>query len=505
MYVGVRLFQSSLAGRCRLSVPCKAPSVSKSCHGGRVVEIKNRRLILSALASATGAAALAACGGDAAPAAKAEPTKAAAPAAAAPTTAPAAAAATKAPEPTKAAAPAAAPAAKAAGKLEIFSWWTNPGEVEGLDAMFKVLAKEAPEVKVTNAAIAGGAGAGGDMKAVLATRMNAGNPPDSFQVHLGKELTDGYAKADKMEDLTFLFESEGWTKTFPKGLLDAAASGGKQYSVPVNIHRSNVMWFNKKIMADNGITAAPATFDEWFAMAEKLKAKGIPALAMGASSAGPDAHLFENILAGVVGADGYSGLWNGKTMWSDAKVTTALETFKKMIGYANKDYLQIVGWDAGDYIISGKAATYIMGDWMNGFYKAKKFADLGYAPPPGTKGTFVALSDSFGLPKKAPNRDASIAWLKVCGSVAGQDAFNPVKGSIPARTDAGKTSDYDEYQKSAMKDWTTDKIVPSLVHGFAGKQSWVTDWQNAVNSFASKLDVKATQDELVKIAKDALG
>ena len=64
--------------------------------------------------------------------------------------------------------------------------------------MFKVLAKEAPEVKVTNAAIAGGAGAGGDMKAVLATRMNAGNPPDSFQVHLGKELTDGYAKADKI-------------------------------------------------------------------------------------------------------------------------------------------------------------------------------------------------------------------------------------------------------------------------------------------------------------------
>ena len=108
------------------------------------------------------------------------------------------------------------------------------------------------------------------MKAVLATRMNAGNPPDSFQVHLGKELTEGYAKADKMEDLNALFASEGWDKTFPKGLLDAAASGGKQFSVPVNIHRSNVMWFNKKIMADNGIDKAPTTFDEWFAMAEKL-------------------------------------------------------------------------------------------------------------------------------------------------------------------------------------------------------------------------------------------
>ena len=201
----------------------------------------------------------------------------------------------------------------------------------------------------------------------------------------------------------------------------------------------------------------------------------------------------------------YSKLWTASASWSDPKVTAALETFKKMIGYANKDYLQIVGWDAGDYIISGKAASYIMGDWMNGFYKAKKFADLGYAPSPGTQGIFVALSDSFGLPKKAPNRDASLAWLKVCGSVAGQDAFNPVKGSIPARTDAGKSSDYDAYQKAAMMDWTKDKIVPSLVHGFAAKQSWVTDWQNAINGFATKLDVKATQDTLVKIAKDAIG
>ena len=56
-----------------------------------------------------------------------------------------------------------------------------------------------------------------------------------------------------------------------------------------------------------------------------------------------------------------------------------------------------------------------------------------------------------------------------------------------------------------MMDWTKDKIVPSLVHGFAAKQSWVTDWQNAINGFATKLDVKATQDTLVKIAKDAIG
>jgi glucose/mannose transport system substrate-binding protein len=54
----------------------------------------------------------------------------------------------------------------------------------------------------------------------------------------------------------------------------------------------------------------------------------------------------------------------------------------------------------------------------------------------------MMLSDSFGLPLGAPNRDAAVAWLTVCGSKEGQDAFNPLKGSIPARTD-GDRSLYD--------------------------------------------------------------
>ncbi len=45
------------------------------------------------------------------------------------------------------------------------------------------------------------------------------------------------------------------------------------------------------------------------------------------------------------------------------------------------------------------------------------------------------LSDSFGLPKNAPNRENVIKWLTLCASQEGQDAFNPIKGSIPARID----------------------------------------------------------------------
>ena len=68
----------------------------------------------------------------------------------------------------------------------------------------------------------------------------------------------------------------------------------------------------------------------------------------------------------------------------------------------------------------------------------------------------------------APNSDAITCWLKVVGSKAGQEAFNPLKGSICARTDCD-ASLFDDYLKSAMSDWKQDKIVPSLAHGGKGQ------------------------------------
>src|ERR1043166_2578405 len=98
--------------------------------------------------------------------------------------------------------------AAAAGKLEIFSWWTAPGEVEALDALYAAFKASYPDVEVVNAALAGGAGPGGNMKAVLQTRLLAGQPPDSFQVHLGHELTDSSAKAGEMEPIASPAQTE---------------------------------------------------------------------------------------------------------------------------------------------------------------------------------------------------------------------------------------------------------------------------------------------------------
>ncbi len=386
------------------------------------------------------------------------------------------------------------------GQLEIFSWWTTGGEAAGLQKLFDLYPSVCPgDVEIINATVAGGAGF--QAKQVLKTRMLGGDPPGSFQVHMGHELTDTWVTTGYMEPLDFLFEEEGWSGVFPQGVLDIISHEGKPYSVPVNIHRANVLWYNKQIFEDNNLEP-PETFEDFFQVAEALKAKGITPLALGDVGIWASAHLMETVLLGTLGPDAYKGLWTGDTDWESAEVTKALENFKKVLGYVNSDHSSL-SWDqANDLLIQGDAAMTIMGDWVDADNIAKKWDGSGWAPPPGTGGSFQALSDTFGLPKDTPNPEAVKCWLKVVGSKAGQEAFNPLKGSICGRDDCDPEL-FGPYLQSALEDWKKDVIVPSLAHGAAASEGWVTEIQDAVTAFVADLNVGSFQSRLAQACVNA--
>ncbi|MEW6046527.1 MAG: extracellular solute-binding protein [Bacillota bacterium] len=384
-------------------------------------------------------------------------------------------------------------------KLEVFSWWTAGGEAEALTALFDEYYKLHPDVWIVNATVAGGAGS--VAKAVLVSRMLGGDPPDTFQVHAGRELIDTWVVAGKMEPLDDLFKAEGWDKVMPGGILDIISYNGHYWSVPVNIHRSNVLWYNKKVFQTYGLKP-PRTFDEFFQVADALKARGIIPFVVGSKDGWELGHVFEDVLAGVLGPEAYRGLWTGKTRWTDPRVTQALQTFKRMMTYANSDHSALT-WDgAAAYLMEGKGGMLIMGDWTDGWFTAKGFKDYGWAPTPGTAGTFVALSDTFGLPKGIKNRDTVMDWLRLLGSKRGQEAFNPKKGSICARTDCDRSL-FNEYLRSAMDDWQKDEIVPSVIHGAAASESWATAFKDTVALFAARGDVAAAQRALQQACEDA--
>ena len=392
------------------------------------------------------------------------------------------------------------PAAGLTGELEIFSWWTTGGEAAGLQALYNLYPNACPgDVKIVNATVAGGAGF--NARQVLTTRMLGGDPPGSFQVHMGHELTDTWVTTNYMEPLTSLYQQEGWASVFPKGVVDIVSYNGERYSVPLNIHRANVLWYNKKVFQQNNLTP-PTTFDEFFQVADALQAKGITPLALGDNGIWASVQIMETVLLGSLGPEGYSGLWTGTTDWKGPQVTQALDTFKRMLSYVNSDHSSL-SWDqANALVIQGKAAMTIMGDWAHGDNKAKNFADEGWVPAPGTAGMYDALSDTFGLPKNAPNRDAVMCWLKVVGSKEGQEAFNTQKGSICARNDCDAAL-FDTYLQSAMKDWQANTIVPSLAHGAAASPGWVTEINDAATVFVTDKNVSAYQARLAAACVNA--
>jgi glucose/mannose transport system substrate-binding protein len=390
--------------------------------------------------------------------------------------------------------------AQLSGKLEIFSWWTTGGEAAGLQALYSLYPQVCPgNVTIQNSTIAGG---GGDAaRQVLSSRMQGGDPPGTFQIHMGHELLDSYVASGDMQPLTSLFAQQGWNNVFPQGVLDIVSKAGVPYSVPVNIHRANVLWYNTKTFTDNGLTA-PKTFAEFFTVADALKAKGITPLALGDKDTFESVQVLETTLLGVLGPAAYKGLWTGTTDWKSSQVTDALNTFQRMLTYTNSDHSSLTWDQANQLVIDGKAGMTIMGDWLDGDNKAKGFTNSGWVPAPGTSGSYDALSDTFGLPKNAPNPDAVNCWLKLVGSKAGQEAFNPLKGSICARTDCA-TSLFDTYLQSAISDWKKDTIVPSLAHGAAASPSFLSDVSDAVISFVASADVATLQSRLATACTSA--
>ena len=386
------------------------------------------------------------------------------------------------------------------GRLEIFSWWAGD-EGPALEALIALYNQKYPDVEVINATVTGGSGV--NARAVLKTRMLGGDPPDSFQVHAGQELIGTWVIADRMEDLTFLFQEEGWMDAFPQGLLDLISTDAGIWSVPVNIHRANVMWYVPANLQQWGVEA-PATWDDFLSICPTLQDAGVTPLSLGENWTVQ--HLWESVAISELGADGWNGLWDGSKPWTDADVIATWDKFGQILDCTNEDAASLSWQQATDMVVNGEAAFNVMGDWAAGYMVTTLGLTpgdgFGWQAAPGTDGIFDMLSDSFGLPVGAPDRDNTINWLKLLGSVAGQDAFNPLKGSIPANLNADVTNPdlYNAYSQSAAEDWKSNTIVGSLVHGAAAPETFMSNFATVMEIYLNSRDANAAANAAQAVA-----
>jgi len=359
----------------------------------------------------------------------------------------------------------AANAAGASGKVEVFSWWTSGSESAALNAIFAGLKSANPGVEIVNAAVAGGAGT--NARQVLATRLAAGDTPETWQSHPGGDLK-GYVDQNSVSDLTALYKSEGWSKVVPKALQDSMSYNGKVYSVLTGIHRANTVWYSKAAFRKAGATLpASITFADLSKAAAKLKAKGIAPLCLGDKDIWTAAQLLEETIVGEVGATTFNNLVAGKASWSDAKVQTAISHFNTMLTWANSDHKALDWTGAVAALAKGTCGFNVMGDWAYGELQVKQGlkdgVDFGYSVI-GDPKTFVTVGDSFVIGSKAANKAGAEAFIKAIMDPKVQVAFNKLKGSAPYSTDVS-TKTLGAYQRAAAQTLAKGTLVASLVHG----------------------------------------
>ncbi len=377
--------------------------------------------------------------------------------------------------------------------LEVFNWWTNPGETDAAQALFTMYEGNYPQTHVINAAVENIDKAQDELQ----TRMTSGAPPDTFQViggwniwewvaYNGKDDTDS-----KLQPVDSVWTANNLSAVTPQPLLDVVSYNGHMYSVPVGNHRFNTLFYNKKLFEQNNLTP-PTTWDEFYQVGDALKALGITPLALGAKDGFyVSIVVWDGLLIARSGVDFRESYFSGTADPADPRIADTLTEMTKVLGYTNDDRSS-VDWDgAAQEVISGKAAMTIIGDWAKGFFLSQNWqsgVDLGALPTPGTQGTYVFIADSFCLPKGVTDQTAALNFLNMIATPAAQNVFNPIKGSIPPRTDADMSL-YDSLAQQAMMDFQTNTLTrarPVIVKSPA----FLADVDTAMSQFAVDLNVE---------------
>jgi len=396
-----------------------------------------------------------------------------------------------------------------ANALTIYTWWTSGGESQGLQNLINIYSAQYPNVTVIPTAVAGGAGY--VFRSVIKPLVLAGEAPDAFQVHAGYEMQP-YVAGGYLDSINDLWSSQNWTSVFPsviKSMVQGA--DGNFYAVPVNVHRPNVVWYNKHVLAGNGIpltdiNANNVTWSEFFSWCQKLSQNTTltSPVALGDSDGWEATHALEQIMASE-GIGFYQDFINGKVRNpANATLVDALTKFSQYLNYTNSNHGALTWDEATGLVIKGSCAFNIMGDWANGEFEvaSKTYGtDYGTFAVPGTSKMYGLVIDCFEHPKGVKDPDNSLNWLKVVGSIKGQNAFNTAKGSIPARTDAYAANHTAwasfPYQLGAMSDFAhVTYYYPSFVHGSGMPQSFTSAIPTKITTFVNSAHNTAARSTL---------
>src|SRR5699024_10296357 len=138
-----------------------------------------------------------------------------------------------------------------------------------------------------------------------------------------------------------------WNEVFPEEILNMNMQDGKIYGLPMNVHRNNVIWYDKEIFDDLNLDI-PTNFDEFIEVSEKIDAEGITPIALGDKNPRWTTLWFDAFLLDELGADDYAKAWEGELDLNSPEFKNAAEKLKTTLGFINDNHSSLDWQDAAD-------------------------------------------------------------------------------------------------------------------------------------------------------------
>jgi glucose/mannose transport system substrate-binding protein len=383
----------------------------------------------------------------------------------------------------------------------IFHYWTAGGEKEAIDELFKIFKRDHPDVDILENPVAGGGGA--NMLAVLMGNLESGNPPDTFQDHQGNQQK-AFIDAGYLEPVNDIWQKTNFEGRINPVWVKTLKFNGNVYSVPINAHRTNWLWYNIAPLSNAGVKA-PESYEELLDACKKIKAANpdVWPLSLGTREKVWSTYLYDMCLLTTGGPDFYERADTGQIDFeTDPTFRRAVQRYADLIPYIYP-YHATKSWDeAGALIHTGEAAMYWMGDWILGYYLSigmEPEKDFSVTAIPNN--VWMGHADTFPLPKNAPHPELANYWIEMITTDEAQKNFNLKKGSVTIVNDVPPSVYPDPYRQRSAKDLASLRGLIDGYHGGMMTAAFGDDMMDILTQFLTDGDVNSAIKEIAGSAE----
>lgn len=263
---------------------------------------------------------------------------------------------------------------------------------------------------------------------------------------------------------------------------------GKQYFVPFYSYPWAV-FYRPSIFQQKGYTV-PKTFDEYIALATKMKADNLVPIAAGQKNGWPQLGTFDQINFRTNGFQFHVDLMAGKEDWAGPKVKATFDNWKRLMEFYQPNSLGRDWQEAAQSVLKGEAGMMVIGSQQIGqqFSSGGKLDDLDFfafpqIDPAHGQDTIEAPIDGFCQAVKPRDKAAADKLLTYISTAQAQQTYLKSDPTSIAASNKADAASYNKLQQKCVQFVNEAKHITQFLDrdtdpGFASEVAI-----NSVNDF----------------------